>query len=120
MFNLVHKHKRVIQLLLMLLIIPPFAFFGLEAYTKSFSGRDDVATVEGNPISQREFTNELARQQERMRAMFGRGFDPAALDSAEIRRGLLDSMIAQRVLVAEAAREHLLIDDETLRGAIAT
>jgi peptidyl-prolyl cis-trans isomerase D len=119
MFQLVQKHKRLLQVVFMLLIIPPFAFFGLEAYTRSFSGRDDVATVEGTPISQREFSTELARQQERMRAVFGRSVDTAALDTPEIRRGLLDSLIAQRVLVSEAARARVLVDDDTLRGAIA-
>ena len=39
MFEFVQKNKRLIQIALVLLIVPPFAFFGLESYTRSMSAR---------------------------------------------------------------------------------
>lgn len=119
MFDLVEKHKRLIQVILGLIIIP-FAFFGLEAYTRGRSNAEDVAAVDGASISQREFTEELRQQQERMRRLVGPGVDPAAFDTADMRRGVLDAMINQRVISAEAARARLMVSkarlDEVIGG----
>jgi len=119
MFEFVQKHKRLIQIVFVLLIVPPFAFFGLESYTSSAGSRDEVATVDGGGISQREFAEELQRQQERLRAAFGRGFDPAALDTPESRGALLDSLVSQRLVADAAARGHLTMSDDELRETIA-
>ena len=119
MFEFVQKHKRLIQLALVLLIVPPFAFFGLESYTRSMRNPDDVATVDGMGITQREFADELRQQQERLRAAFGTGFDPSALDTPETRGALLDALVAQRLLANAAAGAHLVVGDEQLRETIA-
>jgi peptidyl-prolyl cis-trans isomerase D len=119
MFEFVHKNKRLIQIALVLLIVPPFAFFGLESYTRSMSAADDVATVDGAGITQREFAEELRQQQERLRAAFGTGFDPSALDTPETRGALLDALVSQRLLANAAAGAHLVVSDEQLRETIA-
>ncbi len=62
MFRFIHNHKRLIQIAFVLLIVPPFAFFGMESYTRSIGGKDDVAAVDGVGISQREFGEELRKQ----------------------------------------------------------
>jgi peptidyl-prolyl cis-trans isomerase D len=119
MFEFVQKNKRLIQIALVLLIVPPFAFFGLESYTRSMSAADDVATVDGMGITQREFAEELRQQQERLRAAFGTGFDPSALDTSETRGALLDALVSQRLLANAAAGAHLVVSDEQLRETIA-
>ncbi len=119
MFGFVQKHKRLIQIAFVLLIVPPFAFFGMESYTRSMSGTDDVASVDGAGISQREFAEDLRRQQERLRAAFGRGFDPAALDTPESRAALLESLVSQRLVAGAAQRGQLTLSDEELRETIA-
>ena len=50
MFDFVAKHKRILQIVLFLTIIP-FAFFGLESYTKSIGSTAGVASVDGTPIT---------------------------------------------------------------------
>jgi len=42
MYDLVHKHKRVAQFILALIMIP-FAFFGVDYYFRSGGGPGDVA-----------------------------------------------------------------------------
>jgi peptidyl-prolyl cis-trans isomerase D len=120
MFKFVQNNKRLLQIALVLLIVPPFAFFGLESYTRSMGGADDVATVDGAGISQREFAEELRAQQERLRAAFGTGFDPAALDTPETRGALLDALVSQRLLADAALRARLAVSDEQLRDTIAS
>jgi peptidyl-prolyl cis-trans isomerase D len=116
-FDLVTKYKRVIQVFLGLLAIT-FMTWGIESYTRLGGGRDTVATVNGMEISQREFAEELRRQQERIRAMFGGAIDPAMLDSPESRRAVLESLIAQRLLASEAGRAHMLMSREAVIDAI--
>ena len=118
MFELLHKRKRLAQVVLVLLAIP-FAFFGLESYTRSVGGRDDVATVNGSPITQAEFAEELRRQQDRLRAAFGPNIDTEALDTTESRLALLDSLVSQRLVADAALRGGLSASDEQLRDTIA-
>src|SRR5207244_10018378 len=117
MFDLVTKYKRVIQVFLGLIALT-FATWGIESYTRFRGAGDAVAEVNGMKISQREFTDELRRQQDQIRKMFGRAIDPAALDTPESRRTLLDSLIAQRLVASAALRGNLTVTDETLRDTI--
>ncbi|MEO8716940.1 MAG: SurA N-terminal domain-containing protein [Burkholderiales bacterium] len=118
MFELIHKRKRLAQVVLVLLVIP-FAFFGLESYTRTIGAREDVATVNGSAITQGEFAEELRRQQDRLRAAFGPNIDTDALDTPGARRALLDSLVSQRLLADAALRGHLTVSDDALRETIA-
>jgi len=116
-FDLVQKNKRVIQVFLALIALT-FATWGIESYTRFRGGRDSVATVNGLDISQREFQQELRRQQEQLRRMFGGAVDPAMLDSPEMRRSVLEAMIGQRLVASEAARAHMFMSREAVIEAI--
>jgi len=118
MFELIQKRKRLAQIVLFLLVIP-FAFFGLESYTRSMRGSNDIATVNGSSITQAEFAEELRRQHERLRAAFGPNIDIDALDTPQARRALLDSLVSQRLLADASLRGHVTVGDDALRNAIA-
>lgn len=116
MFTLVQKNKRLIQALIILLIIP-FAFFGLEAYTRATRG-SNVATVDGEGITPREFSEALNAQQDRLRAAFGGQVDVSAFDTPEMREAIVESLIAERLVATEAVKSRLLVSDDTLRRVI--
>ncbi len=119
MFDFVAKHKRILQVVLFLTIIP-FAFFGLESYTRSIGAAQDVATVDGTPITQREFADEVRQQQERLRGMLGRGADLSMLDTPELRLAILESMISQRLVMVEVVKSRLVIaKDDVVAGILA-
>jgi len=65
MFDLVTKYKRVIQVFLGLIALT-FATWGIESYTRFRGAGDAVASVNGMKISQREFADELRRQQDQI------------------------------------------------------
>jgi len=116
LFDLVHKHKRIVQVILALLIVP-FAIWGIESY--QFGGSaDTVATVNGLKISKREFEEALSNQQDQLRRMLGRNFDPAIMDTAESRAALLDSLVERRLVESAALEADLSIPDEVLAGII--
>ncbi len=118
MFDLVHKYKIVLQIILGMIVIS-FAFWGVESYRSGFDSSRVVAEVGGITISQQEFARAMAQQRERLTEMLGRSVDPATLDTPAMRRELLDGMISQRVLALYAARRNLQVSDEQLREAIA-
>ncbi len=112
MFNLVHKHKRIVQVILGLLILP-FAIWGLDSYQTGGRG-SPVATVNGLPIVQQEFDNEVRRRQDQLRRMLGRAYDPAVFDTPEARRTVLESLISHKLVASAAHEANLTITDEML------
>jgi peptidyl-prolyl cis-trans isomerase D len=120
MFDFVHKHKWLIQVLLALIAVP-FAFFGIDSFTRTMlRGSDEVAKVDGIAVTQREFEAALRQQTERLRAMFGTNVDIAELDTPELRNTLLDSLIEQKLLLGTALKANVGVSDEALRQLIAS
>src|SRR5689334_9694774 len=117
MFEFVAKHKRVLQVILALTFVP-FAFFGLEQYTRVLRGSGDVATVEGLSISTREFNEEMRRYLDSLRDQVGGNIDVAEMDTPQLRAALLDSMIARRVVLAQTAKERMTMPKEQVVRAI--
>lgn len=118
MFDFVHKNKRIVQFILALLTIP-FAIWGIESYTRVAGGRDAVARVNGLEITQRELDEQMAQQIEQVRRAFGAQLDPAALDTPEARRAVLEGMISQRLVLSEAGKRHLFMSKAAVIDAIA-
>jgi peptidyl-prolyl cis-trans isomerase D len=118
MFDFVTKNKRLLQFVLAIMMIP-FAFFGLDSYTRSMGGADDVANVDGQSVTVREFNEELRQQLDRIRGILGRGADVSSFDTPEARAGLLDSLVDRRLIATAAVKSRLTVSDEQLREMIA-
>jgi len=99
------------------LIILPFAFFGVDSYRQSGEGKAP-ASVNGTEITQQEFETALRQQQDRMRQMLGANFDPAMFETTEIKRAVLDNLIAQRLLIDRAKSVGLKVTDEQVAEVI--
>ncbi|HWT71422.1 MAG TPA: SurA N-terminal domain-containing protein [Oxalicibacterium sp.] len=119
MLDFIRTHRRLMQFLLLLLIFPSFAFFGLESYTRMSNGDDAVAEVDGHKITQPEWDAAQREQMERFRQMLGGQFDPKMFDTPEAKQEILDNLIAQRVLAAEAQHEKLSVSNQMLQQTIA-
>jgi peptidyl-prolyl cis-trans isomerase D len=113
MFDLVHRNKRLMQVVLAVVALP-FAFWGIDSYQRVMSRADEVAEVGGQKIGEQEFTEALRQQQDRLRPMMGRNFDASLLDSPMMRRQVLDGMISQRLLMQHAARNYMTVPDQAL------
>lgn len=117
MFDLVTKHKRLLQVLLGLLILP-FAFFGIDSYTRSARNAGEAASVDGTSVSFRELAEETRRQQDRLRQMLGAGADAAALDTPEMRLAILESLVSQRLITNQVASAHLALSKDAVVASI--
>src|SRR5688572_16998273 len=118
MFDLVQKYKRAIQVFLFLIALT-FMTWGIESYTRFQGSGDAVATVNGSEITRREFDEEMSRQQEQLRQMFGGQFNAEVFDTPEARKALIDGLVSQRLVADAAARARLTVTDEALREVIA-
>jgi peptidyl-prolyl cis-trans isomerase D len=119
MFEIVDKHKRLLQFFLVLIIGPTFLFFGIESYNSSSVSSGEVAEVGGAPITTQEFEQALSQQRNRLRSTFGGNIDPAMFDTPEARKELLDSLIDRRVLLDYTYRRNMVAGDAQIRDFIA-
>lgn len=118
MFEFIRTHRRLMQFLLLLIIVPSFAFVGLESYISMSDREPTVAKVDGQDVSQREWDAAQARQLERFRQMFGEQFNPSLFDTPEARQGTLEGLLAQNALSSHVTKNHLTVSDDQLRGTI--
>jgi len=118
MFDFVAKHKRLLQGFLLLLIVPPFAFFGIQGFERMWSGGTSVAEVDGDKVSAQEFNRALDQQRNQLRSVMGQAFDPALLDTPAARKRLLEGLIEQRVLASYMARNGLSVSDNQVRDLV--
>jgi peptidyl-prolyl cis-trans isomerase D len=118
MYDYLHKHKRIAQLILALIMVP-FAFVGVDYYFRRSDSQQGVATVGGSKISRAEYDELVREQQERMRQQMGRAFDPAIFDSPDVRYALVDQLVSQRVLQDRSRDERFRVTDAELQRTIA-
>lgn len=115
MFDFIYRHKRALQLILALLIIPPFAFFGVDSYMRGGESTATIASVNGRAINQQEFNVALREQQEMMQQMTGGKIDAAMLDNPEIRFSVAEALANRQLLLQQAERSRMMATDQQLQ-----
>ena len=118
MFDFIRTHQRLMQLLLLILIVPSFVFFGISGY--SFVTADPAIVEIGRAsVSRDEFVQAQRSQLQQMQESSQGRFDPALLDNPQARQALLDQLVDRKVQVAVATDNHFSVSDGALRRAIA-
>jgi peptidyl-prolyl cis-trans isomerase D len=117
MFDLVHKHKRIAQFILALIMIP-FAFFGVDYYFRGAGGPGEVAKFDGGRITEAEFANAIRNQQEQLRST-AQGVDPAIFDNPEVRFNLIQQMLRERLVEKKGADLHFRVSNSEVFDRIA-
>lgn len=120
MFNLIRNHKRLMMIILALLIVPGLGLVGVQGLRGMFDESANVASVNGEKISQQAFDAAMRSQMERARQSLGDRFDAKLFDTPTARQALLDQMIDQRLLAQEVKRRRLFASDDAVRRAILT
>lgn len=118
MFEFVRSHQRLMQGLLLLLIMPSFAFFGVQGFNRFRAGDNGVATVDGVPISQQDLDDAQRAQIARMQEMLGPSFDPKMLQTPEARKQALDTLVAQRTLQTAMVKMRLAASNDAVAEEI--
>ena len=121
MFDFIRNHQRLMQFLLLILIVPPFAFFGIDGYKKFTDDASAVANIGGYAITPQEFAQAQGEQLDRQRNMSRQlniPFDAAAFDNPAARAATLDTLINQRVLTTQAIKRGVVVSDARLQEVI--
>ncbi|HEX7952661.1 MAG TPA: SurA N-terminal domain-containing protein [Burkholderiales bacterium] len=119
MYDFVYKHKRWLQIALLVLIVPPFALFGIDFYFRNTDTGGALAKVGDARISEGEFAQALRQTQEKMREMMRNNPDPSLLNSPQLRESVLNELIERRITLSHAARTGMTISDAELQQMIA-
>jgi peptidyl-prolyl cis-trans isomerase D len=117
MFDFVEKNRRLMQIVLAIILLP-FAFWGIDSYTRSGNSADVVASVNDTKITRQEFDNALRQQQDRLRQQLGDRFDPAMFDNPGMKRAVMDELVMQRLLTERAKAAGLYVTDEQVAQVI--
>lgn len=113
MFDVVRNNRRIVQIILVGITVP-FAFWGVESYIRDATGGNDVARVGDLKITPQEFQQALLSQQDRIRASKGRDVPQSELDTPEVRKGVLDNLVVEKLLALNSHDAHLAISDQQL------
>ncbi len=119
MLDFLRKRKRswIITFLLGLIIIVFIAFYGGSSYRET--GAPNVAEVNGEMISQREFDFHYQRELERYREILKGSLTPEMLKSLNVKATLLEQLIQKRLVLQEARALGLMVTDDELANFIA-
>jgi peptidyl-prolyl cis-trans isomerase D len=109
--------KTWVAKVILALITIPFALWGVESYIRS-PGAATVASVGDLKVSSQEYDNAIRSQLEQFRQRFGGQIDASIMDSPEMRKGVLDQLIDQRLLDKTMKQGGLSVSDSRLRELI--
>ena len=118
MFDAVRNNKRIVQIFLGLITLP-FAFWGIDSYVRNTGAGGDLASVGDTKISLPQFEQALRERQDQLRQSMGAGFKQEMMNSPEVRLGILNGLINQRLLLLEASNKRLATSDQALQDFIA-
>ncbi|MBI3529418.1 MAG: SurA N-terminal domain-containing protein [Betaproteobacteria bacterium] len=119
MYDFVYKHKRWLQIALLVLIVPPFALFGIDFYFRNTDTGGSLARIGDTRISEVEYSQALRQAQEKMREMTRNNPDPSLLNSPQLRESVLNELIERKVTLSHVAKAGMTISDAELQGMIA-
>ena len=108
MFDTIRKHQKLMQLVLMLLIVPSFAFFGISSYSSFMDKETDLVKINGKPITAQEVDNAAKRQADRV------GGNPQIAQSLPFRQAILNELLQQRILDFAVADLRLQVSEQAL------
>jgi len=117
MFEFIRTHKKIMQILLIILIFPSFVLFGIDGYDRFQDGGETVATIDGINISKEEWEQAHKVEIDRMRASMP-GVDSSMFDTPAMKYGVLERLVQSKVLEVTAKKLNLSISDSRVAQTI--
>ena len=108
MFDIVRKHQKLLQLILLLLIVPSFALFGISSYSSFMDQETDLVKVNGRPITAQEVDSAAKRQAERV------GGNTQIAQSLQFKQAILNELLQQRILGFAVSNLRLQVGQQEL------
>ncbi len=120
MLDRMRRHKGWLKWSLALVVLT-FVLFYIPDFLTSTTGAapsDTVATVEGRPITVREFQRRYSAQMQAYRQAYGAQMSEQLLRQLGIEQQILQQLVDEQAMVAEAGRQGLTANDVEVRERI--
>lgn len=120
MLEAFRNHKRWLMFIATVFIVPSFVVTGIYSYNSMMTDDGAIAKVDDVSITPQDFDEAKRKRLDSMRQQLGEAFRPNMLDTAEGRSIVLDSIMNDRSLAGEVAKEHIMVTEETAIQMIKT
>jgi len=101
-------------------IIVVFSLFGVESIVGSLGGEPEVASVNGEGITESNFTRALEGKRRQILSQMGERVDPDLIDEGLLRSSVLEGLIQEEILKQDADNKGLFVSsaavDSYIRG----
>jgi peptidyl-prolyl cis-trans isomerase D len=111
-------NKRIVRFVFALFLVIPFGLFGIDYYFRAPIGGDTLVSVGAARVGATEFDQALRQQAEIYRQQFKGNFDASLMDNPEIRRGVLDRLVNERLVAIATDRAGVRVGDKELARRI--
>ena len=120
MLDRMRRHQGWLKWSLALVVLTFVAFYVPDFVSQSGTGAtgEAVATVQGRPITVSDFTRAYNAQMAQFRNAYGGNMNPAMLRQLGLDRQVLQQMIDQQAVLAEADRLGITATDTEVRDRI--
>jgi peptidyl-prolyl cis-trans isomerase D len=108
--------KWITGIILALLVIP-FALWGINSYFTA-SSDNSVATVNGDPITPRDYERAYQNEYQRMQQLYGAAFKPELIDEKKLHQQTLNMLVNATLLNQQIAKDHYTVGDSQLLESI--
>ncbi|MEP1216316.1 MAG: SurA N-terminal domain-containing protein [Marinobacter sp.] len=99
------------------LLIVSLSIWGMDAIVGGFSGEPEVAAVNGDDITEREFLRVVQIESQRRLSQMDNP-DPSLLDEDQVRQDVLEALIQEKVMTQDAENQGLELSDQDIDSLI--
>ncbi|MFN2362280.1 MAG: SurA N-terminal domain-containing protein [Marinobacter sp.] len=99
------------------LLIVSLSIWGMDAIVGGFSGEPEVATVNGEDVTEREFLRVVQMESQRRLSEMDDP-DPSMLDEDQVRQDVLESLIQEKIMTQDAEEQGLELSDQDIDSLI--
>jgi len=99
-------------------IIVVFSLFGVESIVGSLGGEPEVASVNGEGITESNFTRALEGKRRQILSQMGERVDPGLIDEGLLRSSVLEGLIQEEILKQDADDKGLYVSIDAVDSYI--
>ncbi|MFM1788242.1 MAG: hypothetical protein RLZZ166_709, partial [Pseudomonadota bacterium] len=119
MLEFIRGHRRILQFVLLLFIVPSFVVVGAWDLISPGAGQATLATVDGQRIERSDWERAHRATLDGLVAQLGGQVSVGALDTPAARTASLDRLVVDRMMTVAASQRGVAPSDETVKSVIA-
>jgi len=96
------------------LIVITFALFGVESIVGGLSGEPEVASVNGESVTEYQFQQQLERRRRQLINQMGENYDPSLVDENLLRAATLEDIITTEVQRQVGENKGLTVSEDSI------